>query len=208
MNRGLLVDFGGVLTSSVVDSFAAFCRAEGIDVEIFRHVVLDAARTPDSVFARIEMGRIEQDEFDRELAAMLSGATGARIEPAGLKQRLFAGLRPEERMVAAVRAARGAGVRTALVSNSWGGAGYPRDDFPTLFDAVVISGEVGVRKPQHDIYMLACERARVRPEGCVFVDDFRINVEGAEAVGMTGVLHRDPAATIARLEELLGLPLG
>lgn len=71
----------------------------------------------------------------------------------------------------------------------------------------MISGEVGLHKPQPEIYRLACERLGIEPAEAVFVDDLRENVEGAEAVGMTGVLHRDTAATLARLDELFGLPL-
>jgi len=76
-----------------------------------------------------------------------------------------------------------------------------------IFDATVISGDVGLHKPQPEIYELGAERIGVPPAACVFVDDLRENVAGAESVGMTAVLHRDPAATIAALEELLGLRL-
>ena len=76
-----------------------------------------------------------------------------------------------------------------------------------LFDATVISGDVGLHTPQPEIYRLACERLGVEPGEAVFVDDLRENVAGAEAVGMAAVLHRHSAATIAELEALLGLPL-
>ena len=109
-------------------------------------------------------------------------------------------------MIGAVRSARERGVKTGLISNSWGLGIYERAPVD-LFDATVISGDVGMHKPQPEIYLLACERLGVEPVESVFVDDLRENVEGAEAVGMTGVLHRDSAATIARLEELLGATL-
>ena len=97
-------------------------------------------------------------------------------------------------------------MRTGLISNSWGLGIYDRA--PTeLFDVAVISGEVGLHKPQPEIYLLACERLEVEPGDAVFVDDLRENCAGAEAVGMTAVLHRDPAETIAQLERLLGLEL-
>jgi epoxide hydrolase-like predicted phosphatase len=110
-------------------------------------------------------------------------------------------------MVHAVIALRKAGIKTALVSNSWGGYGYPRETFDEMFDAVVISGEVGLRKPQPEIYLMAAGRIGLQPSDCVFVDDFRVNVEGAEAIGMTGILHRDPAKTIEDLERLFEVPL-
>ncbi len=110
-------------------------------------------------------------------------------------------------MVEAVRRARAAGVRTGLISNSIGEGRYDRSLFPELFDAVVISAEVGVHKPQPEIYRLGAERAGVEPHECVFVDDLRENCEGAEAVGMTAVLHRGAQGTLARLKELLGVAL-
>ena len=110
-------------------------------------------------------------------------------------------------MLDAVRAARTAGIRTGLISNSWGSAIYDPAELEGLFDTKVISGEVGMHKPQPAIYLLAAERLDVAPERCVFVDDLRENVAGAEAVGMTAVLHRDLDATLDRLEELFGLAL-
>jgi epoxide hydrolase-like predicted phosphatase len=106
-----------------------------------------------------------------------------------------------------VGAARTSGVRTGLVSNSWSTSHYDRSLLAELFDAVVISAEVGLHKPQPEIYVLASKRLAVEPEGCVFVDDLRENCAGAEAVGMTAILHRDVADTVARLEELLGFAM-
>jgi epoxide hydrolase-like predicted phosphatase len=85
--------------------------------------------------------------------------------------------------------------------------GHYTEEVRGLFDAVVISGEVGLHKPEPEIYLLAAERLGVKPRSCVFVDDLRENCAGAEAVGMTALLHRDPAATIAELERLLGMTL-
>ena len=95
-----------------------------------------------------------------------------------------------------------------MLSNSWGGRDYPLDELRQIFDTLVISGEVAMRKPQPEIYLLAAERTGAKPEECVFVDDFSVNVEGAEAVGMTGIVHKDARTTIATLEEVLGLELG
>ncbi|MFN2640268.1 MAG: HAD family hydrolase [Actinomycetota bacterium] len=201
----MLLDYGGVLTSSVTGSFAAFCRAEGIDVDIFRTVVLDAARSADSMFHAVEVGKIDQDEFDRLLAKTISKATGKQVDPAGLKQRLFAGSMRDEEMMKAVRRIRAGGIKTALVSNSWGGADYPRELFDGLFDASIISGEVGLRKPNADIYLLAASRVELDPSECVFVDDFQINVRGAEAVGMRGIHHHDTLETIRELEDIFGV---
>jgi putative hydrolase of the HAD superfamily len=126
-------------------------------------------------------------------------------EPEGLIAKLFAGMAHDEAMFEAVAAARRAGVRTGLVSNSWGEEGYDRTRFGELFDVLVISGEIGIRKPAPEIYALAAERLGREPERCVFVDDLAQNISGAERVGMHGIHHTDTAATIRRLEALFEL---
>jgi epoxide hydrolase-like predicted phosphatase len=110
-------------------------------------------------------------------------------------------------MVDAVRAARAAGVRTGLVSNSWGAARYPHDLLAELFDGIVISGQEGMRKPAPAIYALGAERIGVPAAACVFVDDLDFNLVPARELGMTAVHHTEPARTIAELEGLLGLAL-
>lgn len=212
MAKTLLLDFGGVLTTPVRESFAAFARDEGVDPEALWRVMREVARTADDPFTLVELGRIELEEFDRRLAAILGERLGKAIAPENLKVRLFARVGPDETMIAAVRAARAARVPTGLISNSWGGnygeGGYDRAMFDELFDAVVISGEVGVRKPDPAIYLMAAERLGARPSECVFVDDFMVNAEAAEAVGMVGIHHRSAAETIPKLEEFLGVRLG
>jgi putative hydrolase of the HAD superfamily len=200
--RGLLVDSGGVLTTNVWECFDEFCQVEGLERGAVREMF---KREPEAVadLRLLETGEIDEEEFARRLGPRLG------IERTdGLVGRMFAALRPEPRMIDAVRAARRGGVSTGLISNSWGLEMYDRGLLGDLFDAVVISGEVGLHKPQPEIFLLAAERLGVTPAQCVFVDDLRENVAGAEAVGMTAVLHRDPEATAARLEELLGVPIG
>ena len=196
------------MTSPIFASFTAFCETEGITPEAFRAVMSGAARKEGSPFAKVETGEITEEQFDEAVASLLSDACGKAIAPLGLKQRMFALVKPDDAMWSAVGAARGAGVRTGLLSNSWGGRDYPLDELRKIFDTLVISGEVGMRKPQPEIYLLAAERAGARPEDCVFVDDFSVNVEGAEAVGMKSIVHKDAPTTIATLEEVLGLELG
>jgi putative hydrolase of the HAD superfamily len=198
--RALIVDFGGVLTTSIWPAFAQFCEAAGLPPDS----VLELFRSDPEALAllrKLETGEVADEEFERRFGALLGVADTER-----LIERLFAGLRPEEAMIDAVRAARAGGVRTGLISNSWGLGIYERA--PTdLFDATVISGDVGMHKPQPEIFLLACKRLEVEPSDSVFVDDLRENCVGAEAVGMTSVLHREPAQTVTRLEELLGVSL-
>jgi epoxide hydrolase-like predicted phosphatase len=103
--------------------------------------------------------------------------------------------------------AREAGIKTALVSNSWGVHRYPHDMFDELFDGVVISAEEGIRKPAVKMYELGAERAGADPTDCVYVDDLPFNLTPAEELGMATVHHTDAAITIPRLEELLGTQL-
>ena len=171
--RGLLVDFGGVLTTDVFASFRAFCEAEGLSPDAVR----DRFRqdpTARGLLADLECGRISEEEFQPRFAALLGIP-----DPAGLIDRLFAGMQPDQAMLDAVRAARDAGVRTGLISNSWGHGRYDRSQFPQLFDGTVISGEVGVRKPEPRIYRLGAEAIALPSDQCVFVDDLPGNLKPA-----------------------------
>jgi epoxide hydrolase-like predicted phosphatase len=199
--HGLLVDFGGVLTTNVFESFRAFCEAEGLDPEAVKRLFRQDPRALQEL-RRLEVGELTEQAFADRFAPLL----GIR-ETEGLVDRLFAGMRPDDAMIGAVRRAREQGVRTGLVSNSWGAGRYDRDSFPELFDGVVISGEVGLHKPQPEIFRLGAERIGVPPEQCVFVDDLRENCAGAESVGMTAVLHRGADSTLPRLADLLGVEL-
>ena len=199
--KGLLVDFGGVLTTNVFDSFRDFCRTEALDEDAVKRLFRSDPHALELLRA-LETGQLDEDEFSEQFAPLLG-----IVDHAGLVDRLFAGMQPEPSMLEALRRARAAGVRTGLVSNSWGRGHYDRSLFPELFDGVVISGEVGLHKPQPEIFWLAAERVGLQPHECVFVDDLRENCAGAEAVGMTAVLHRGDDDTLARLEELLAVSL-
>jgi epoxide hydrolase-like predicted phosphatase len=197
----LVVDYGGVLTTNIWDAFGEFCSNEGLEEE----AVKDLFRSdPEAMrlLRGLETGELDEAAFEPRFAELLGIE-----EHEGLIERLFGGLGPDEAMIGAVKAARAAGVKTGLISNSWGLGIYDRAPVD-LFDETVISGDVGMHKPQPEIYELACKRLGVAPGDCVFVDDLRENVDGAEAVGMSAILHRDSAHTVARLEELLGVPLG
>lgn len=199
--RGLLVDFGGVLTTNVFQSFRAFCTAEGLEPDAFAELLRSSPETR-AELRKLETAQIGADEFGRYLAPLLGVA-----EADGLMARIFAGIGPEPAMIDAVRTARGTGIRTGLISNSVGTDIYDRAVLDELFDAIVISGEVGLHKPQPDIFLLGAERVGLAAEQCVFVDDLRENCAGAEAVGMTAVLHRGPERTLPELTRLLGVEL-
>jgi putative hydrolase of the HAD superfamily len=199
--RGLLVDFGGVLTTNVFDSFRAFCSEEGLDPDAIKHLFRQEPRALELV-RQLETGSVTEDDFCERFGELLG------IERrGGLVDRMFGHIRSDEAMVEAVRRARGQGIRTGLISNSMGAGRYDRSTFPELFDGVVISGDEGMHKPQPEIFHLGARRIGLAPEQCVFVDDLRENCKGAERVGMTAVLHRGAERTLPELERLLGVRL-
>jgi putative hydrolase of the HAD superfamily len=200
--RAVFFDFGGVLTTSVWDSFADFCRDQGLEP----NTVKDLFRNdPEAIreLRQLETGEITEDEFEETFGRRLG-----LEDPAHLIDSMFAGMQPDPPMVAAVKELRAAGMLTGLISNSWSTAHYDRELLNDLFDDSVISAEVHRHKPEPEIYRLAADRLGVEPAACIFVDDLRENCEGAEAVGMTAVRHHDAAQTIARLTELTGVALG
>lgn len=200
LRSALLIDWGGVLTSNLFASFHAYCVQAGIPPETLmgRFRSDPAAR---ELLVALETGELEEDAFELQFAVQLG------VEPEGLIDGLFAGVHPDEAMVQAVRSARAAGVRTALVSNSWGVHRYPHELFDELFDGVVISAEEGIRKPSRRMYELGAERAGVAAEVCVYVDDLPFNLTPAEELGMATVHHTSAETTIPELERLLGVPL-
>jgi putative hydrolase of the HAD superfamily len=135
--NGLLVDFGGVLTTNVFASFRAFCTDEGIDPNPIKALFRSNAAALAAVRA-LEKGELSEDEFADRFGELLE--------------------------VEALRRARAQGVMTGLVSNSMGAGRYDRASFPELFDGVVISGDVGMHKPQPEIFLLGADRVGVAPE--------------------------------------------
>jgi epoxide hydrolase-like predicted phosphatase len=197
---GLLVDWGGVLTTNLFTSFHAFCVASEIDPKS----LLGRFRTDREareLLIALETGELKEDEFESQFARLLE------VEPDGLIDGLFAGVAPDTEMLDAVRIAHDAGVRTGLVSNSWGVHRYPHDLISQIFHGVVISGEEGIRKPALRMYELGAERAGVAAENCVYVDDLPFNLTPAEELGMATVHHTSAETSIPALEGLLGMSL-
>jgi putative hydrolase of the HAD superfamily len=199
--KGLLTDFGGVLTTNVFDSLRAFCDAEGLPADTVKRTFRENPEALAELRA-LERGELTVDEFEPRFAPHLGIA-----DTDGLVSRLFAGVAPDEQMIEAIRRAHEAGVRTGVISNSWGGTTYDVADWRTLFDAIVISGEVGLHKPGPEIFELALTEIDLPASDCVFIDDLKENIAGAEAVGITGILHRGADSTLPELERLLGIDL-
>lgn len=194
---GLLMDWGGVLTTDVFASFAAFCAAEGLDPDTVRAAFATDPRARE-LLVEFECGRLDNDAFEEAFAPVLGLSSGA-----GLIERLFGEMTGNTELMDAVAAFRGAGVKTGLLSNSWGAHTYPADMLAQLFDVLVISGELGVRKPDASIYAIAVERMGMDPGQLVFVDDLPGNLKPARALGIHTILHRDTAQTLAELHAVL-----
>ncbi len=210
--RAVITDWGGVMTNPIAESVNAWLEADGIDrasyVTVMREWVRQAyadGQDRNPIHA-LERGECSNAEFESELASRLVLADGGPVAGAGLLTRMFAGSVIDEAMLDLFRTLHASGVPTGLLSNSWGSE-YPRHMFADLFDAVVISAEVGMRKPEPQIFVHAAELLGIAPQECIFIDDIEANIIAAEQVGFTGVLHHQAKGTGELLANLLGISL-
>ncbi|CAN5528480.1 HAD-IA family hydrolase [soil metagenome] len=204
--EALVVDFGGVMTTSLENAMAAFAMANGIEMQHLVRAALSAYMgDDDDLVTGFEMGRISEVDFSVAFAARLKEYSGVDIGHDGLVLSLFEALDLEEDMFELVERAKSSGYKAALLSNSWGMGLYPIDRIRELFDVVVISGEVGLRKPDPDIFKLTIGELGLEAGTCVFVDDHPGHVKAAQEAGMTTVLHKSPSQSIPEVEALLDL---
>lgn len=210
---GLIVDWGGVLTGDIGSAVHRWADRHGIDKVAYAEIIrgwlgpegeLEAMVNP---IHALERGEIEVPDFELLLAEELTRRTGEPHDSSGLLDRMFAEFEHSHDMNGLVRRARDLGIRTALLSNSWGDY-YPRDLWEGMFDVVVISGEVGLRKPDPQIFELTLEQMQLRAGDCVFVDDLPHNITAAADLGIVGVRHVAYDTTRSELETLFGLNLG
>ena len=210
--RGLVVDWGGVLTSGIGPSVKRWADKYGVDISAYGKVIgqwlgpegeLEAMINP---IHALERGEIEVPHFEEMLARELTRRTGIEHDATDLLARMFEEFEHAHDMNGLVRRAREKGIRTALLSNSWGDF-YPRDLWDGMFDVVVISGEVGMRKPDAGIFALTLDQLDLSAQECVFVDDLRHNIDAAAALGMVGVHHVSYEQTLQELEALFGADL-
>jgi putative hydrolase of the HAD superfamily len=201
------------MTNPISDSVNAWLEADGIDrasyVAVMRQWVRLAYADGHEVASPIhalERGECTNEEFELTLARELVMADGGPVAGPGLLARMFAGSRLDEVMLRLLRRLHADGVPTGLLSNSWGG-GYPTELFDEMFDAVVISAEVGMRKPEPRIFLHAARLLGLDPQECVFIDDIQANITAAEQLGFTGILHTAAGDTAARVAEMLAMEL-
>lgn len=209
---GLIVDWGGVLTTDINSSVRRWADRHAVDLSAYADVMrtwlgpegeLEAMLNP---IHALERGEIEVPHFEAVLAGELSRRTGSEVVAEGLLTRMFDEFEHAHDMNALVRRARERGIRTALLSNSWGDF-YPRDLWDGMFDVVVISGEVGMRKPDAEIFHHTLGLMDLRAGDCVFVDDLPHNIAAAADLGLVGVRHTSYEETLTELETLFGLDL-
>ncbi|MGC5013277.1 HAD family hydrolase [Streptosporangium sp. DT93] len=213
MLKGVLIDWGGVLTVGLSEAVAEWIAEERLDADHYGQVMIElishayeGSQSEENAIHALERGEMSGLDFERHLAARLVTTDGLPPEAEGLLSRMFARFHRVEPMYEMLREIRASGLRTCLLSNSWANE-YPREGWDDVFDEVVISGEVGMRKPEPRIFEHALGRIGLAGEECVFVDDVLANIEAARGFGIVGVHHRDPDLTIAELERLLRISL-
>lgn len=199
-----LFDFGGVILTSPFEAFARYESERGLPAGFLRRV--NATNPDTNAWARLERSELDLEgfgaAFEEESAALGHAVSGHDV--LGL---LMGDVRP--RMVEAVRRC-GERLHTGLLTNNVAGmGGDPRlDEVLALFDVVVESSVVGVRKPDPAFYELACRELSIEPPAAVFLDDLGVNLKPARAMGMTTIKVDDPDVAIAELERVVGFPLG
>jgi putative hydrolase of the HAD superfamily len=201
--RALVSDLGGVLTTPILDGFAAFQDDAGVPLEaLWRAVAAVAARDGAHPVHELEVGRLSEAQFLHRIGGALRDELGHAVAMHEFAESYWAAIRPNAAMLDLVAGVRDAGYRTALLTNNvreweprWR-AMLPVDE---LFEVVVDSAFVGFRKPDERIYRLTWDRLGVSAQECLFVDDLEQNVAAARELGMGAVLYRDPEQGVAEV---------
>ena len=204
--KAAIFDIGGVLTHSPVTRIKEFCKEHGISDEV-RIGIFGPEDGPWSRFERSELTREGfASEFDRHIAICETATNGAYF-----MEWFFEGFGERPEMIGVVKHLRGQVALGAITNNVSRDEPAERRtsgiDLPSLFEVVVESAIVGVRKPEPRIYQIACEQLRIEPHEAVFLDDLGANLKGAKALGMTTIKVDHTLSAIDELEEALGIPL-
>ena len=205
--EAVISDFGGVLTSPLANSFQAFQEHSGVPLsELGKAMAALGAEHGANQLFELETGRLAEPEFLGRLGRRLTAQLGREIELDGFGERYFANLEPNEAMIAYMRELRGRGYRLAICTNNvreweplWR-AMLPVDE---IFELVVDSAFVGMRKPEPEIYQLTLARLGVQPDAAVLIDDIELNCQAAQELGIRAVLFGTSEQAIADTEALL-----
>jgi putative hydrolase of the HAD superfamily len=206
----VISDFGGVLTTPLIQSFAAVQDQTGVP---FEELVKGMARIQEEdgrhPLFELETGRLTEAEFLRKLGAVLEPVLGHKPELHRFREIYFEALHPNEPMIDLMREAKGRGYRMGLLTNNvreWEPLWRTMLPVDEIFEVVVDSGFVGMRKPDREIYDLTLERlGGPAPEACLFVDDTDVNCDAAQELGMSAVHYRDNGQAIGEVRAALAL---
>jgi putative hydrolase of the HAD superfamily len=206
--RAVVSDFGGVLTSPLLDSFAAFQDSSGVSLEALGKAMAAIARRDGAnPLFELETGRMTEARFLESLAGELTRQLGREIELHGFGERYFEHLHPNERVIEYMRALRGRGYKLAICTNNvreWESLWRAKLPVDEIFDVVVDSAFVGTRKPERAIYEITLGRLGVPPEVALLVDDIEVNCDAARELGMRAVLFQSTDQAIEEIEAALG----
>ncbi|HET7508725.1 MAG TPA: HAD family phosphatase [Solirubrobacterales bacterium] len=206
--EAIVSDFGGVLTTPLLNSFAAIQDDVGISAEslglAMRHELAEGEELP---LFRLERGEISEDEFIEHLTDGLEAILGHRPHLHHFRHMFFDALDPNEPLFELMRELKARGLTMALLTNNvreWESLWRPMLPIDEVFETVVDSAFVGCRKPEARIYELTLERIGVPAEACLFIDDLGPNCEGAEAIGMNAIHFRDNEQAIPAIRAAVG----
>jgi putative hydrolase of the HAD superfamily len=206
--KAVISDFGGVLTTPLIESFMAFQDQTGITTETLGKAMQAAtAANGDNPLYEMERGEITEVAFLEQLTDSLEPLLGHRPEMHRFKEIYFEALDPNPSMIELMRELKANGYRMAMLTNNvqeWEPLWRSMLPVDEIFETVVDSGFVGCRKPESKIYALTLERIEMPAEACLFVDDIQVNCEGAERAGMTAVHFQDTEQAIAEIRKALG----
>ncbi len=205
--EAIISDFGGVLTSPLIDAFRAFHEVSGIPLQALG-LALQALHDRDGVnpLCEIETGRMTEARFLAEVGEQLTLQLDRRISMDGFGDAYFAHLEPNERVIEYMRALRRRGYRMAICTNNvreWEHRWRSMVPIDEIFDVVVDSSLVASRKPEPAIYELTLERLGVGPQAALFIDDTDINCAAARELGIASVQFRSTDQAIAEIEAAL-----
>ncbi|MBR0821982.1 HAD-IA family hydrolase [Bradyrhizobium liaoningense] len=208
--EAVIFDFGGVLTSSPFEAFARYEQERGLPVDIIRRT--NAANHLENAWAKFERAEVDIDAFDK-LFAEESRVLGAEVRGRDVLPLLQGDLRPE--MVEALKRIK-AQFKTGCITNnlpanaigSLTGRSLYIAEVMVLFDHVIESAKIGLRKPDPRIYKMMVETLKVDPKNCVYLDDLGVNLKPAREMGMTTIKVANGAQAIRELEAATGLKLG
>jgi putative hydrolase of the HAD superfamily len=208
--RAVISDFGGVLTTPLIQAFAAYQDHSGIAPEqLGQAMAAEAEKAPGNAHPlfELECGRLTEEQFLDILRENLEPILGHRPDLHRFSELYFEALKPNEPMITLMAALRDRGYRMALLTNNvkeWEPLWRPFLPVDEIFETVVDSGFVGIRKPDPAIYELTLSRLEgIEADECLFVDDIEVNCETARALGMSAVHFVDNSSAIAEIESAL-----